>query len=195
MKIELNKKYMPILLNRGMNGSVMRQPAYELKPVTFTAKVEGLEPRMISRDKQLKVVDQFLEDPFLPRTIGLYSAPDDGMAKLLAAFLMQHAAINTNSRTALPLWHDLTGGFNNSLINERNAKAQGASMLVLNNVGPQSTQPKLEKLRDIIETYTEIPKIVVITGCDPYTFFKRHLFLPIHGLVYMTTAEVKKVQL
>jgi hypothetical protein len=195
MKIELNKKYMPILLNRGMNGSVTRQPPFELKPVTFTSNIEGLKPRMISRDKQLGVVDAFLEDTFQPRTIGLYSAPDDGMAKLLAAFLMQHAAINTNSRTALPLWHDLTGGFNNPLINEKNARAQGASMLVLNNVGPQSTQPKLEKLRDILETYTEIPKIVVVTGCDPYTFFKRHLFLPIHGLVYMTTAEVKKVQL
>jgi hypothetical protein len=194
-KIKLNDRYLAILRDRGMNGSVLKQRPFDFKPVSFTSNVDGLKPKMFSSKRQLEWFEQFLEDPFVPRTYCLVSAPNDGMAKLLAAFMMQHAAINANSRVALPLWHDLTGGFNNPLINERNGKAQGASLLILNNVGSQSTQPKLEKLRDVLETYTDIPKVVVATGCDPYMFFTKYLYLPIHALSYMTTEAVKKVVL
>lgn len=194
-KIKLESKLLPILRDRGMNGSVLRQQPYDFKPVTFTSTVEGLKPKLFKAKKQQEWFDEFLEDPFIPRTYCLVSAPNDGQAKLLAAFMMQHAALHTNSRVALPLWHDLTGGFNNPLISERNGKAQGASMLILNNVGATSTQPKIEKLRDILETYTDIPKIVVATGCDPYMFFTKYLYLPIHALVYLTTAAIKRVEL
>jgi hypothetical protein len=194
-KIKLESKLLPILRDRGMNGSVLRQQPYEFKPVTFTSTVEGLKPKLFKAKKQQEWFDEFLEDPFIPRTYCLVSAPNDGQAKLLAAYMMQQAALRTNSRVALPLWHDLTGGFSNPLINERNGKAQGASMLILNNVGATSTQPKIEKLRDILETYTDIPKIVVATGCDPYMFFTKHLYLPIHALVYLTTSAIKRVEL
>jgi hypothetical protein len=194
-KIKLEQKLLPILRDRGMNGSVLRQQPFDFKPVTFTSTVEGLKPKLFKAKKQQEWFDEFLEDPFIPRTYCLVSAPNDGQAKLLAAFMMQHAALRTNSRVALPLWHDLTGGFNNTLISEKNGRAQGASMLILNNVGATSTQPKIEKLRDILETYTDIPKIVVATGCDPYMFFTRYLYLPIHALVYLTTAAIKRVEL
>lgn len=194
-KIKLESKLLPILRDRGMNGSVLRQQPFDFKPVTFTSNVEGLKPKMFSSKKQQAWFDEFLEDPFIPRTYCLVSAPNDGQAKLLAAFMMQYAALHTNSRVALPLWHDLTGGFNNTLIDSRNGRAQGASMLILNNVGATSTQPKLEKLRDVLETYTDIPKIVVATGCDPYMFFTKFLYLPIHALVYLTTAAIKRVEL
>lgn len=194
-KIKLQDKLLPILRDRGMNGSVLRQRPFDFKPSSFTSNIEGLKPKLFSFKKQVQWFEEFLEDPFVPRTYCLVSAPNDGMAKLLAAFMMQHAALNMHSRVALPLWHDLTGGFNNTLIDSKNARAQGASMLIMNNVGSQSTQPKLEKLRDILETYTDIPKIVVATGCDPYMFFTRYLYLPIHALAYMTTEAVKRVEL
>lgn len=190
-KIKLNEKLLPMLKNRGMNRSVLAQRPFEFRPTSFTSTVEGLKPKLFNAKKQLEWFEDFLDDPFAPRNYCLVSAPNDAMAKALAAYMMQHAMQRGGSRTALPLWHDLTGGFANQLL-DGNSQAIGASLLVLNNVGATSTQPKLEKLRDILETYTDIPKIVVATGCDPFAFFTKYLYLPIHALAYMTTGIVKK---
>lgn len=190
-KIKLKEKALPLLKNRGMNRSVLAQRPFEFRPISFTSTVEGLKPKLFQAKKQIDWFEEFLDDPFQPKSYCLVSAPNDGMAKMLAAFMMQHALARSDRMTALPLWHDLTGGFTNPLI-ERNDKAMGASLLVLNNVGATSTQPKLEKLRDILETYTDIPKVVVATGCDPFAFFTKYLYLPIHALAYMTTGLVKK---
>jgi hypothetical protein len=195
IKIKLQDSLVPLLRNRGMNGSVFRQRPFDFKPVSFTSHVEGLKPKQFTSKKQREWFEEFLADPFEPRTYCLVSAPNDGQAKLLAAFMMQHASIHASSRVALPLWHDLHGGFSNPLLNDNNAKAQGASMLVLNNVGATSTQPKIEKLRDVLETYTDIPKVIVATGADPYAFFTKYLYLPIHALAYMTTEMVKRIEL
>lgn len=188
LTIKLDPAYVPLLRNRGMNGSVLAQRPFAFRPTSFTADIEGLKPRPFSQSKQLSMFEQFLAHPKAPVNYCLVSAPNDGMAKLLAAWLMQHAIKQKETTLGLPLWVDLLGGFENKLVTNR----VGASMLVLNNVGVASTQPKMEKLRDILETYTDIPKVVVATGCDPYTFFTRHLFLPIHALCYLTTNSVRK---
>lgn len=192
MKIKLEERVLPILKNRGMNRSVLASKPFEFKPISFTSNIEGLVPKMFKAKKQLKWFQDFLDNPFEPRSYCLVSAPNDAQAKLLAAFMMQHAAVHGSRTQALPLWHDLTGGFNNPLLNEKNVKASNCSLLVLNNVGAQSTQPKLEKLRDIIESYPGIPKVIVATGCDPFMFFTRHLYLPVHALAYLTNNTVKK---
>lgn len=175
-----------------MNRSVLAQRPFDFKPSSFTAQVEGLKPRLFKSKKQLVWFEEFMDDPFQSKSYCLVSAPNDSQAKLLAAFMMQHAVSRGSRQNALPLWHDLTGGFNNPMLNDKNYKNQNASMLVLNNVGTTSTQPKLEKLRDILEIYTEVPKVVIATGCCPYTFFTKYLYLPIHALAYMTSTAVKK---
>jgi hypothetical protein len=132
--------------------------------------------------------EAFLADPFEPINYCVVSAPDDGRAKLLAAYMMQHCLKHHNSHTALPMWVDLVAGFDNPLVVHKSKP----SMLVINNVGTDSTNPKMEKLRDILEVYASIPRVVIAHGCDPYTFFKQYLALPIHGLAYITNASMKK---
>lgn len=186
--IRLHKDSVGVLRNRGMNGSVLAQKPFHFKPVSFTSDIDGLKPKPFTVARQTEMFEAFLEDPFRPISYCLVSAPNDGMAKLLAAWMMQYAFEKTRSRTQLPLWIDLMGGFENKYVTHK----VGASLLVLNNVGAMSTQPKIEKLRDILETYTDIPKIVVATGCDPYMFFTKFMYLPIHALAYLTTATVRK---
>lgn len=187
-RIQLNESMISLLRNRGMNWSATLQRPFDFKPVSFTSSIEGLKPKTFSQKKQLEFFDAFLADPFRPISYCLVSAPNDSMAKLLAAYMMQHAILKAGSKTSLPLWVDLLGGFENKIVQDR----IGVSMLILNNVGANSTQPKLEKLRDIIEVYSDKPKIVIATGCDPYAFFTRFLFSPIHSLAYMTTNVVKR---
>ena len=70
--------------------------------------------------------------------------------------------------------------------------AEKPSLLVLSNVPSNSTNVKLEKLRDILESYSSVPRIVVTTGEDPITFFNQKLFLPLNYACYLTTSLVKK---
>lgn len=187
--IKLDENSLPIMKGRGLNWSVLLQKPFEFMPTSFTSEIEGLKPKAFTRQRQLQMFESFLADPLAPRSFCITSAPNDSMAKLLAAWMMQYAIGKDINTHKLPLWIDLMGGFENKFV----VNKVGASLLVLNNVGTDSTQPKLEKLRDILETYTDIPKIVVAHGCDPYMFFQRHLYLPLHGLAYLTTNAVKRV--
>jgi hypothetical protein len=189
LKIRLEDRYIPILRNRGLNGGVLRQSPFEFMPSSFTSAIEGLKPKVFSRNCQIDMLDSFLESPFEPINYCIVSAPDDGKAKLLAAYMMQHALACHDSRTALPMWVDLTGGFDNPLV----VNKVKPSLLVINNVGVNSTQPKMEKLRDILEVYSDVPRIVVATGTDPYMFFLRYLYLPIHAVCYLTNKSVQKI--
>ncbi len=186
IKIKLDPKHEGLMMNRGMNYAAKLQKPFVFSPQSFTSSVPGLKPKVIKRETQLRHLEEFLDDPFRPVTYCLVSAPNDGMAKLLAAFMMQHAIINHGQ--TLPVWHDLTQSFKNPLL-EDNVRA---SLLVLNNVGNSATPTKLEKLRDILTHYADVPRIVIATGCDPFAFFTQHLYMPMNACAYMTTDQVKK---
>lgn len=187
-KIKLAENLVPYLKSVGVNWGATAQKPFTFEPTSFTAKVEGLKPKPFVRNSQVDMMDAFLNDPTAPGTFGIMSAPTDGKAKLLAAWMMQNFWTATNKPMK---WYDVLGGFDCPLLSER----ANISLLVLNNVGPDSSPTKREKLRDLLETYADIPKIVVINGCDPYTFFTWHLHLPLHGLCYMTNASVKGIEI
>jgi hypothetical protein len=67
-----------------------------------------------------------------------------------------------------------------------------ASLLVLSNLTPNSTAAKLEKTRDMLEFYADIPRIVVIAGEDPITFFSRRLFWRVNNLFFLSSSLVKR---
>lgn len=188
IKIKLDPKYLGVLENRKMNYSAKLQKPFVFRPVSFTSDVPGLKPKHISRDRQLLMFQEFLANPFIPQTYCVVAAPNDGMSKLFAAYLMQQAIIKREPGVSMPLWHDLDQSFKNPLLED----SARASLLVLSNVGAESTPTKIEKLRDILTHYADIPRIVVATGCDPFFFFTRHLYMPMHSCAYMTTDQVKK---
>jgi len=185
-RIKLDLKHEGLMMNRGMNYAAKLQKPFTFNPQSFTSSVSGLKPKVIKREVQLQHFREFLDEPFRPVTYCLVSAPNDGMAKLLAAYMMQHAIINHGQ--TLPVWHDLTQSFKNPLLED----GTRASLLVLNNVGTAATPTKLEKLRDILTHYADIPRIVIATGCDPFAFFTQCLYMPMNACAYMTTDQVKK---
>lgn len=188
LRIKIDPRFASLLKNRGMNWSVNLQEPFRFKPTPFSSEVDGLKPRAFSQRKQLRLFNEFLAYPNRPVCYCLASAPNDGQAKLLAAWMMQYMMNHERENQLLPLWHDLTGGFENKLIKD----PVPCSLLVVNNVGPDSTPVKIEKLRDLLEIYSRIPRVVVVNGCDPYMFFTRFLRMPIHGLTYMANKSVKK---
>lgn len=176
------------MLSKGLPGQVFYMPAMEFNPTTFTSAIEGLKPKTFNKSKQIKMFEEFLEDPLVAKTYCIVSAPNDSQAKFLAAFMMQTALKAKNKFDSSPIWHNLIGGFHNPLIEDK----VKTNFLILNNVGTTSTAPKLEKLRDCLETFDSIPKVVIATGCDPFEFFTRHLYLPVSSVFYLTKSIVNK---
>jgi hypothetical protein len=107
--------------------------------------------------------------------IGIGSMPTDTRAKFLAMSIMDAAitqqASGAHKGKAMPLWHPVTGGYYDPLRDDKGDHRPNCSMLIITSVGRDSTSVKIEKVRDLLEIYHNIPRIVVVNGCDPVTFF------------------------
>jgi hypothetical protein len=186
IKIRLKEKYVKQLLARGMNRLAMAVRPFTLKPASFTSQIEGLKPKSIDSEQQLTWFRQLVEDPLKPWCYCITSEPNDRMAKMVAAYIMQAAILQTVDR--MPLWHDILGSFSNPLIGPNVSRP---SLLVLGNVMPNSTAVKFEKLRDILEYHSNIPRIIVSSGDNPFSFFAKNLHYPLSGCLYLKTNLVK----
>lgn len=65
------------------------------------------------------------------------------------------------------------------------------TLLIMTNLTPRSSNVKYEKVRDLIERHSTIPKIIVIAGEDPISFAATRLHVPCHALAYFGS-EVSK---
>lgn len=187
LKIRIREKSLPTLLACGMNKMVLTVRPFTLRPCSFTSTVDGLKPKYIESPLQLSWFTKMLDEPRKPWCFCISSEPNDRLAKAAAAFLMQNYLMRC-TRERRPMWHDLMGNFDNPLIGENAARP---GFLILSNVMPSSTNVKLEKLKDILEYHTDIPKIVVTTGGDPFSFFSKYIKYPLSGCLYLKTSLVK----
>lgn len=187
IKIKLAPELVPVLRSQGMNWAASAAKPFDFQPTSFTSQIEGLKPKRFTSQAQQAMLTDWLQDTS-PGTFGVNSAPTDAKALLLAAYMMQ--SHYTSGGTVMK-WYDLTGGFDCPLLTER----ANISLLVLNNVAPDSSQTKKEKLRDILTVYADTPKIVVVNGMEPYRFFTEHLRMPLHGLCYLTNNSVKGIEI
>lgn len=196
------------LVMRGMTKQVFGVHPFTLEDslCSFTSEVDGLKPKRVTKQKQQILLSKALDDPFFaPYLCCIAGKPNDMRAKLFAAHLMARAiSVQTaKERTpkqnrilkgrGLPLWHTLIGGFDNPLINSKhNGEIDHPSMLIISNVTMDSTVSKMEKLRDILEVHSNIPRIVVVAGADPLTFFNTKMHMSLTSCAFLTSNLVKK---
>jgi hypothetical protein len=187
INIRLNPKYQQQLLARGMNRLALTVRPFKLKPSSFTASVEGLKPKHIDADQQIEWYRKLIEKPFSkPWCFCITSDPNDRMAKMAAAYVMQQALRQSTDR--FPLWHNMMSSFDNPIISEELSRP---NLLIISNVLPNSTATKFEKLRDILEYHSRIPRIVVSAGDNPFSFFQKYLYYPLNGCVYLKSGMMK----
>ena len=197
MYVKLDPKLHKQLANRGMPRDIlgMRQFKFDDHVVTINSEVDGLKKKRVQKALQIESFEHALAQPFgRPYLYIIGSSPNDGKAKQAAALLMQHAVAAHLAGEArrsvlgrqLPLWHVINGSFQDKL---RDSKDQVPSMLFLSNVTVDSTNVKIEKLRDILEQYNSIPRVVVVTGTDPLTFANTRLHLPVNYVLNLATAR------
>lgn len=170
----------------------MRIPPFDAERyiTSVTSDIPGMKVKRIPKKRQLSSLRDIRKNPFkLPYLAVISSMPNDQKAKLVAASIMETALSkhmgnrNTFSRNP-PLWHTLVGGFGDKLLDEK------PSLLIISNITYTSSDHKIEKLRDLLETHHDIPRIVVMSGNDPVSFMNSRVHLAMNYGIFITTSYV-----
>lgn len=196
-QIKLGHTLVKHLVNRGLPRDILRMRPFDLSQhtVSITSEVEGMKTKKVLKNAQLEQFEHMLEKPFSkPLVYVMSSSPNDGKAKQAAAYMMEQATKGQLSGTygrstrgrQSPLWHMINGSWHDRL---RDGADDQPSMLILSNITVNSTNVKLEKLRDLLEMYNHIPRIVVVTGIDPVTFANTKLMMPVSNVLQLATAR------
>ena len=164
---------------------------------TITSAPDGLKPKSISREVQIEGFKQIHGNPFAaPYVMSIASEPNALRASLVAMNLMMRACMYLDmvkegeklKHKEYPLWHMLDGSYKDSL---RDGKKRSLSLLVLANITVESGPTKLEKLTDLLEKYNDTPRIVLLTGTDPLTFFHTYLYYHINYAMFLSGNRAK----
>jgi len=173
--------------------ALVKNNQVELAKSSITWLPEGFVLRSISIKKQLNNIEKAMSHPLTGSyTMAIGSYPSDVRAQLLAANFMnaaidQQIAGQAGRGRAYPFWHSLMGSSWDPVRDSR--EPEPFSMLIIDNVGVDSSRVKLEKLRDLLVKFNHIPKIVIVNGIDPVTFFAEHVRLPLKYAFYLTAEQ------
>jgi hypothetical protein len=144
--------------------------------------------RSVPKNKQLDTLDSLHEHPLRGSyVLAIGSVSTDLAAKQLALELFDRAFTQQvdNPRFAsrdFPIWHTIYGGLPDRMRDDYNGTP---SMLVLSGLAENSMPLKLEKLRDLLDKYRDIPRIVLVGGQDPVSFFAERVHYPLKAALYI----------
>lgn len=168
-------------------GFVFRQPPFRWMPAPFMPKGSNLvEGRVFDASVQDQGLHMWMTDPKQPCVYCVTGEPSDNRALYFAAFLVGiHAASLKRGRV---YWQPMYGSGRNELLD---LEPGSASLLVLTNLSPNSTQYKFERAKDIMMRHRDTPIIVVGSGCDPITLMSSHLYAPVHAVAHFSEKIIK----
>lgn len=162
----------------------------------ITEAVQDFKPRsnyfkgkVVSGEDQLLYLADLLDNPLEvdPRITVISSFPSDLRAKQVALSLFSNAVMDSEATSAKPRWVTLYG----DRFDYEKLKQQRPNFLVISNIVMESTSYKLERLRDILEMFPKIPRVVVTGGnIDPVELFTSRIHLPVAGAVSIGPAHV-----
>ncbi len=164
--------------------SVFRQNSFKWSPETFVigGGTEGeLNQKFIEPSVQDSSLVEFLSKPSTPLIYCVAGNPDPLKANLFAAFLMQ--AHIQKYKDANPWW------LHNDDVPQSN---NTPPMWVVSSFTPRTTNHRLEKIRDLIERYPDVPRVIVVAGMDPMTFMMTRLYLPVNAIAYFCESIVRQ---
>lgn len=188
LRFRFPSKHQKIMRSRGVDGVCFagQRNAFEfdIAAVRMKPDIPGIITKGISVRRQVNTLNKVFANPLRGHpVIGIGSFPSDLRARMLAVNIMDQAiAAQDEAKSGrlatrdYPLWHKVYGGLGDPLRDR--GLPDNPSMLIISNVDADSTNYKIEKVRDIIEQHPNIPRIIVVSGCDPMWFFAVKLHLP-----------------
>lgn len=151
---------------------------------SFKPKMRYSKAKLIPAERQLDDFTALLDNGITGNPIiAISSIPTDARAKILALNLMSTVlerraesirSSPTHVRKA-PRWYTLY----NQYLNFDNLKRDNPCCVFISNI-PVSTGQKLERLRDLMEFFADVPRILVTAGPDPVGYVADNLYLPVN---------------
>jgi hypothetical protein len=192
-----SKEILNLMLSRGLDRLVLQSAKNNfilddaVQP--FKPSVAETKARAVGEVKQISDMHKLIDNPLKRKGVSVINAfPTDLRSKMLAANIMYYATEDYKNMTAkerrgksAPMWIRLLGGFSQDL---QKIKAENPCMIILSNVSEQSSSSKLEKLRDCLDMFDDIPRIVVTAGIDPLTFMMKHVYYPVSSSIRIGSA-------
>ncbi len=183
----LPKEREKLLMGRGVPQADMfhGHGTFDVVPnlVKYETDMPGMQTKVVSAARQIKALASLIESPLRAScAIGINSFPSDLLAKHLAIHIFDCAITSWVARhkpgRVMPIWHRVFGGLGDPLRDKTTDEIP--SLLVISNINDSSTAFKLEKVRDLLEKYSHVPRIVALSSKDPITFFATKLHYPIN---------------
>lgn len=194
-------QYMP----GGTALALMKSQPFLLNNVITEININTYKKKKFSPDKYIKKgnypiglgeqIESFKEiwnnpisDP--PYIYTISSIPNELQGQMLALKILLRAVKFLKYKEAK--WHPVYGGYRKDDLID-NEKDIDIGFLVLTNVVENSTVNKIEKLRDILTLYSNIPRIIVTSGIDPVSFMSEKIKMPTQYVAYIGRNRMKGV--
>lgn len=189
IKTEMRK----IMLGQGVPGQDFMGSGSGFDVTKYLVGMEINLPNVTSKavgvEKQAEMLRRVIAKPLAkPMLIGISSYPSDARAKFVAHSIMSAAITEyeTNRRKygsmSRPMWHRVWGNYRDKL---RDGPKERPAMLIISNISDVSGNAKMETVRDLLEMYSDIPRIVVSAGMPVVDLFSYHLQMPLSAGFYV----------
>lgn len=151
-------------------------------PEDYTTQGKYLKPRLIESEVQTNSYEAFVANPARPCLYGVGSEPDDLVGKFFAAHLLSvYVQATPNSRPGWINLHDRRDPLRDP---------ESYTFIVISSITPLATPYRMERLRDLIEHYDRVPRVVIVGGQDPVSFFAEYMHLRLSHLFFSTSQSV-----
>jgi len=189
IRIKAKEKEKKLLLLNGMPGYLFKSYQYMLEDHCrkYTSTSSRLKPVSVTKLDTISHYNKVYNDiTYAEHITCISSEPNDLRAKIMAGGMM----LNAQRMNLKCLFHTIIGGYKDDLIDKPH-RYDKVDALFLSNIPYWSTPLKREKLRDILELYNKIPRIVVTTGCDPIKLFNE-LGLELHHPIWIKSNRYRR---
>lgn len=195
----LDRERHKLLVSRGVPGADFIPAGTKFDVVDFFISMEpdlpSVKNKPVSTRKQADNLRKILKNPLRhPYTIGISSYPSDSRAKYVAQTIMS-AAVDAYQKDrkkfgakSLPHWHRVYGSLKDPLRDK--LTPEDPCMLIISNVHDESSSIKIEKIRDLLEMYSHIPRIVVYGGRPITDLFAYRLSYSMNAGFYIGPANL-----
>lgn len=190
MKIDLTKctqMARDMMISRGAGKSIFRSNLVLDSSIVLDANSER---RSVPIATQLSKYEKSWATPLGSWLLVIGSDIDEDYSLTAAMGLMWQATIkhaqNPQSYARPYLWRLFGGSYDRLRQNDEFRSVIGnIGLLIMTNMAENATLDKIEKCRDLISIYDNIPKVVIVSGCDPLKFSTEKLYINPTRVLYL----------
>ena len=178
---------------RGVPWTFFKQPRFELKEHVqkFQHETNG-KVSIIDPAVQLKAYERTLKNPLeRPYLYVIATSHNEIRAGAVALSIFERLSRkllldSSKQASGTPYWHQVYGGWRDKLRDDREKTIGEINFLAISNIAVNSTNEKIEKVRDLNYKYIDVPRIMVVAGTNPLKFAYEQLHLRPDRMLFIT---------